>query len=57
MKDKTGISKPKDLVSWTAQGIKVWREEARVLAEVKDIPRSSQHLARAVIKSVGFRSS
>lgn len=32
VKDKPGISKPEDLVSQTAQGIKVWREEARVLA-------------------------
>lgn len=37
VKDKPGISKPKDWMSQIAQGIKVWREEARVLTGVKDI--------------------
>lgn len=37
VKGNPGISKLKDLVSQTARGIKVWREEARVLAAVKDI--------------------
>ena len=38
VKDKpVHISKPKDLVNQTGQGMKVWREEARVLTVIKDI--------------------
>lgn len=31
------ISKPKDFVNQATQGLKVWREEARVLIVIKDI--------------------